>query len=154
MKMERTRKHSKRSPFFPLFSWSSDCSILCLNMIFLTGGVVSTLTFTLIMQLSQHAPSHCQASHYTVITSADVLGKLLFSAVFGALIQWTSYPFVFAIFSALSALAIVVIMYAPTSISTLWCWFNHIFDLSVIRCIVPHLLAPTCSHFCVGSDMV
>jgi hypothetical protein len=41
------------------------------------SGAITTATFTLMMRLSQTAPSALQGTHYTVLATCEVFGKLV-----------------------------------------------------------------------------
>ena len=40
-------------------------------------GAITTATFTVMMRLSQTAPSTLQGTHYTVLATCEVFGKLV-----------------------------------------------------------------------------
>jgi hypothetical protein len=52
------------------------CTLFC-------AGAITTATFTLMMHLSQRAPLGAQGTHYTMLATFEVLGKLLFASVAG-----------------------------------------------------------------------
>ncbi|KAG8515430.1 Major facilitator superfamily domain-containing protein 3 [Galemys pyrenaicus] len=56
---------------------------LCLQP--LLGGLTTTLAFTLMMQCSRLAPGTLQATHYSLLATLELLGKLLLGALAGAL---------------------------------------------------------------------
>jgi len=74
-----------------------------LLLLTLLSGVVTTATFTLMMQCSRRAPSGVQATHYTILATCEVVGKLAFTSVCGWLADLAGYRFLFLIFAVLSA---------------------------------------------------
>ncbi|XP_060700981.1 major facilitator superfamily domain-containing protein 3 isoform X1 [Hemiscyllium ocellatum] len=77
------------------------------------GGLITTLTFSIMMLCTQKAEERIQATHYTFLASFEVLGKLTFSAVAGLLVDKLGFPFSFCIFVLLSCLAIVHVCKPP-----------------------------------------
>jgi len=78
--------------------------MLSLLLLTLLSGVVTTTTFSLMMQCSRHAPTDIQATHYTVLATCEVVGKLAFTSVCGWLADFAGYRFLFLIFAVLSAI--------------------------------------------------
>ena len=48
-----------------------------ITLIFFFQGAITTATFTVMMRLSQTAPSSLQGTHYTVLATCEVFGKLV-----------------------------------------------------------------------------
>ncbi|OWF43148.1 major facilitator superfamily domain-containing protein 3-like [Mizuhopecten yessoensis] len=115
---------------FPAFSqilvvwlWSEEYATLCyvlsiLGMLtmLLISGIVTTATFTMMMQCSQLAPSRIQATHYTVLATLEVLGKLTFSIVTGPITDLVGYRYVYLLFIALTALLLPLFKHCPPSL--------------------------------------
>ncbi|XP_062616051.1 major facilitator superfamily domain-containing protein 3-like [Saccostrea cucullata] len=102
-----------------IFSWvdkSQVCfvlAIISMCLMLLTSGIVTTATFTLMMQCSKKAPDYVQASHYTTLATLEVLGKLAFSVVLGSITDAIGYEYVFIMFLVLSVMAILFIQQCP-----------------------------------------
>lgn len=79
----------------------------------LVSGIVTTATFTLMMQCSKRAPSHVQASHYTTLATLEVVGKLLFSVSLGSVTDAIGYENVFILFLVLTTLVISFLQSCP-----------------------------------------
>nr|XP_033791088.1 major facilitator superfamily domain-containing protein 3 isoform X2 [Geotrypetes seraphini] len=77
------------------------------------GGLLTTLTFSLMMSCTQRAEERIQATHYSFLATMEVLGKLCFSTLVGGLIDWTSFIFCYLLFILLSFIPIIQTMYAP-----------------------------------------
>ncbi|XP_067886061.1 major facilitator superfamily domain-containing protein 3 isoform X1 [Heterodontus francisci] len=77
------------------------------------GGLITTLTFTIMMLCTQKAEERIQATHYTFLSSFEVLGKLTCSAIAGILVDSIGFPFSFCIFLLLSLLAILHVLKPP-----------------------------------------
>nr|XP_011415524.2 major facilitator superfamily domain-containing protein 3 [Crassostrea gigas] len=102
-----------------IFSWvdsSQVCFILAIIsmcLMLLVSGIVTTATFTLMMQCSKRAPSHVQASHYTTLATLEVVGKLLFSVSLGSVTDAIGYENVFILFLVLTTLVISFLQSCP-----------------------------------------
>ncbi|NP_001096376.1 major facilitator superfamily domain containing 3 [Xenopus tropicalis] len=66
------------------------------------AGVVTTVTFSLMMYCTQQAEHHVQAAHYSLLSSAEVLGKVFFGAVSGIVVDCLGVSVSFCLFIALS----------------------------------------------------
>jgi len=77
--------------------------MLSLLLLTLLSGIITTAAFTLMMQCSRQAPSSVQATHYTLLATCEVVGKLAFTSVSGWLADLVGYRFLFLIFVVLSA---------------------------------------------------
>ncbi|XP_060070695.1 major facilitator superfamily domain-containing protein 3-like [Ylistrum balloti] len=91
-------------------------SVLSMLTMLLISGTVTTATFTMMMQCSQLAPSQIQATHYTVLATLEVLGKLTFSVVTGPMTDVLGYRYVYLIFIALTAFLLPLFRYCPPSL--------------------------------------
>nr|KAF6270814.1 major facilitator superfamily domain containing 3 [Myotis myotis] len=81
------------------------------------GGLVTTATFTLMMCCSQLAPSALQATHYSLLATLELLGKLLLGTLAGALADSLGLHFCFSLFLALSAIPILYLSLAPRALA-------------------------------------
>lgn len=78
-----------------------------MNVTLFVSGAITTAMFTLMMQCTRAVSLvGTQATHYTVLSTAEVLGKLLFSAIAASLADWLGYAVANVIFLALSLLPI------------------------------------------------
>lgn len=78
-------------------------AVLSLSVQHFLGGLITTLTFTTMMHCTQRAEESVQATHYSFLSTLEVLGKLMFSALAGGLVDWVGYPTAFLLFLVLSA---------------------------------------------------
>ncbi|XP_052812189.1 major facilitator superfamily domain-containing protein 3-like [Mya arenaria] len=90
--------------------------VLLMCTMLLGSGVVTTTTFTLMMYCSQRSPSAIQASHYTTMATAEVLGKLTFSVLIGSFADTFGYSLAFLLFVILAVLVLPVLMNCPLSL--------------------------------------
>ncbi|XP_004472103.2 major facilitator superfamily domain-containing protein 3 [Dasypus novemcinctus] len=81
------------------------------------GGLATSITFTLMMRCSQHAPRTLQATHYSLLATLELLGKLLLGALAGALADGLGLRLCFSSFLALSALPILYLGLAPDTLA-------------------------------------
>ncbi|KAF2368948.1 Major facilitator superfamily [Trinorchestia longiramus] len=88
-------------------------SLMSLCYFSFSTGVISTLTFTLMMRYSKRLPEELQSSHYSVFASIEVAGKLAFATVAGALVDFIGIQNAFVIFSILSAVPVVLLAFEP-----------------------------------------
>ncbi|KAK6306643.1 major facilitator superfamily domain-containing protein 3 [Coregonus clupeaformis] len=78
-------------------------AVLSLSVQHFLGGLITTLTFTTMMHCTQRAEESVQATHYSFLSTLEVLGKLMFSALAGGLVDWVGFPTAFLLFLVLSA---------------------------------------------------
>ena len=94
-------------------------SVPCISLmlvLLLVSGAVSTTAFTLMMQCSQLASPHCRASHYSLLATAEVLGKLMFSVFVGSITDAVGYSAAFGLFLTLSIIVLPLFRLAPLSV--------------------------------------
>ncbi|KAM5211097.1 major facilitator superfamily domain-containing protein 3 isoform 2-T2 [Hipposideros larvatus] len=92
-------------------------ALLSLCLQHFLGGLVTTATFTLMMRCSQLAPSALQATHYSLLATLELLGKLMLGTLAGALADSLGLPLCFSFFLALSAIPIVYLGQAPSTLA-------------------------------------
>ncbi|ESN90845.1 hypothetical protein HELRODRAFT_90722 [Helobdella robusta] len=73
------------------------------------NGFITTCTFTLMMLESQSIKFQHQATYHAIISTAEVLGKLVFASFCGLIVDTCGYSFAFVIFALLNALAMPVL---------------------------------------------
>uniref|UniRef100_A0A452EQ94 Major facilitator superfamily domain-containing protein 3 n=1 Tax=Capra hircus TaxID=9925 RepID=A0A452EQ94_CAPHI len=83
----------------------------------LLGGLVTTTTFTMMMRCSQLAPSALQATHYSLLATLELLGKLLVGTLAGALADSLGPCLCFSLFLALSATPMLYLGFAPSALA-------------------------------------
>ncbi|XP_055489053.1 major facilitator superfamily domain-containing protein 3 isoform X1 [Leucoraja erinacea] len=81
------------------------------------GGLITTLTFSIMMLCTQKADKRIQATHYTFLASAEVLGKVLFSTIAGILVDRIGFPSSFCVFLLLSGLSLLHVLNPPEILS-------------------------------------
>jgi sugar phosphate permease len=101
---------TKRDYYFKFAGFS----LICLTSI--SAGAVTTATFTLMMRLSQTAPDKIRGTHYSLLATSEVLGKLMFAALAGWLLDIAGLPIMFVVFTLLAFLVIPFIQSAPPSV--------------------------------------
>ncbi|XP_033011867.1 major facilitator superfamily domain-containing protein 3 [Lacerta agilis] len=74
------------------------------------AGLVTTLTFSIMMQCAQKAQESLQATHYSLLATLEVLGKLVFSSLAGSLVDWLGFVGAFSVFLALSSTSVAYIL--------------------------------------------
>lgn len=87
---------------------------ICLTSV--GAGAVTTAVFTMMMQISKKAPDEVQGTHYSMLATCEVLGKLLFAALAGWLIDIFGLQAAFILFTILAIFVVPVIYFAPKSI--------------------------------------
>ncbi|XP_071987963.1 major facilitator superfamily domain-containing protein 3-like [Engystomops pustulosus] len=80
------------------------------------AGAVSTITFTLMMLCTQQAHKGLQGSHYSLLSSLEVLGKVVFGAVSGILVDSLGVSSSFWLFIVLSCLPLLHLQRLPSSL--------------------------------------
>ena len=79
----------------------------------LCAGIITTATFTSMMKLSQTADSEIQTSHYSLLATTEVLGKLVFASIAGFLIDLLGMDSVFVLFVVLAGLTVPLLWARP-----------------------------------------
>ncbi|XP_062935656.1 major facilitator superfamily domain-containing protein 3 isoform X2 [Cynocephalus volans] len=92
-------------------------ALLSLCLQHLLGGLVTTVTFTVMMRCSQLAASALQATHYSLLATLELLGKLLLGALAGALADGLGLRPCFSFLLALSALPLLGLGMAPSTLA-------------------------------------
>ncbi|XP_066121505.1 major facilitator superfamily domain-containing protein 3 [Saccopteryx bilineata] len=92
-------------------------ALLSLCLQHFLGGLVTTATFTLMMRCSQLAPSALQATHYSLLATLELLGKLLLGTLAGALADSLGLGLCFSLFLALSATPVLYLGLAPRALA-------------------------------------
>ncbi|XP_005215218.1 major facilitator superfamily domain-containing protein 3 isoform X1 [Bos indicus] len=92
-------------------------TLLSLCLQHLLGGLVTTTTFTMMMRCSQLAPSALQATHYSLLATLELLGKLLVGTLAGALADSLGPRLCFSLFLALSATPMLYLGFAPSALA-------------------------------------
>ncbi|XP_048338574.1 major facilitator superfamily domain-containing protein 3 [Sphaerodactylus townsendi] len=77
------------------------------------SGMVTTLTFSIMMHCTQTADESIQATHYSFLATLEVLGKLLFSTLVGSLVDWLGFVPSFCVFLCLSSTSVLYALQAP-----------------------------------------
>ena len=77
------------------------------------AGIITTATFTSMMRLSQTADTEIQTSHYSLLATAEVLGKLMFASVAGCLIDLLGIGSVFVLFVIFAILTVPLLWTRP-----------------------------------------
>uniref|UniRef100_A0A3B3WG83 Major facilitator superfamily domain-containing protein 3 n=1 Tax=Poecilia mexicana TaxID=48701 RepID=A0A3B3WG83_9TELE len=78
-------------------------AVLSMSVQHFLGGLITTLTFTTMMHCTQRAEESIQATHYSFLATLEVLGKLMFSALAGGVVDWCGFQVAFLFFLTLSA---------------------------------------------------
>ncbi|KAG5281149.1 hypothetical protein AALO_G00067960 [Alosa alosa] len=80
-------------------------SVLSMSAQHFLGGLITTLTFTVMMHCTQRAEESIQATHYSFLATLEVLGKLSFSALAGGLVDSVGFAIAYLLFFTLSAIS-------------------------------------------------
>ncbi|TSR04277.1 Major facilitator superfamily domain-containing protein 3 [Bagarius yarrelli] len=78
-------------------------AVLSLSIQHFIAGLITTLTFTCMMHCTQRAEESIQATHYSFLATLEVLGKLCFSALAGAIVDTVGFPIAFLLFLFLTS---------------------------------------------------
>ncbi|KAJ6661520.1 hypothetical protein lerEdw1_014430 [Lerista edwardsae] len=82
-------------------------AVLSICLQHLIAGLITTVTFSIMMQCTQKAEQSIQATHYSFLATLEVLGKMIFSAMVGSLVDWLGFFHAFCIFLAFSFASIL-----------------------------------------------
>ncbi|XP_077614323.1 major facilitator superfamily domain-containing protein 3 [Crocuta crocuta] len=92
-------------------------ALLSLCLQHFLGGLVTTTTFTLMMHCTQLAPSALQATHYSLLATLELLGKLFLGSLAGALADSLGSHICFSFFLALSGMPVLYLGLAPSALA-------------------------------------
>ncbi|XP_056410004.1 major facilitator superfamily domain-containing protein 3 [Hyla sarda] len=92
------------------------CLLLTLVIQNFLAGVITTATFTLMMHCTRQAHHRVQATHYSLLSSLEVLGKVVFSAVSGLLVDSLGISASFSLFIILSFLPLLHLQTIPSTL--------------------------------------
>ncbi|XP_042525338.1 major facilitator superfamily domain-containing protein 3 [Dipodomys spectabilis] len=95
----------------------SRVALLSLCLQHFLGGLVTTATFTMMMHCSQLAPRTLQATHYSLLATLELLGKLLLGALAGVLADSLGPHPCFTLFLTLSVLPLLGLGLAPSTLA-------------------------------------
>ncbi|KAL7062516.1 hypothetical protein AAHC03_01170 [Spirometra sp. Aus1] len=85
--------------------------VFLMNATLLVSGTITTTVFTLMMECTRkEVPPKVQATHYTILSTAEILGKLLFATVAMSMADVIGYPAAYVIFFLLSILPVWIIV--------------------------------------------
>jgi MFS family permease len=79
----------------------------------LLSGFLTTLTFTLMMQVSFLAARSVQATHFSLLATCEVLGKLLFQPVVSVYTDQFGYSAGFILFTGLYVVSFLIFQFCP-----------------------------------------
>ncbi|XP_061464221.1 major facilitator superfamily domain-containing protein 3 [Rhineura floridana] len=74
------------------------------------AGLITTMTFSMMMHCTQKAKESIQATHYSLLATLEILGKLVLSSLAGSIVDWLGFTWAFGIFLALSCTSVVYIL--------------------------------------------
>nr|XP_008000147.2 major facilitator superfamily domain-containing protein 3 isoform X1 [Chlorocebus sabaeus] len=111
------RREEKRGqePGALLTSALPGSALLSLCLQHFLGGLVTTVTFTGMMHCSQLAPRALQATHYSLLATLELLGKLLLGTLAGGLADGLGPHPCFFLLLILSALPVLYLGLAPST---------------------------------------
>ena len=100
----------------------SDVCVILLILLLLLGGAVTTVTFSLMMFVSRRAVPKLQATHYTVLATVEVLGKLSFTSfVSGNAAEHLGFPAAFVGLTLLSVAILPWFIRCPEDVTFIGC---------------------------------
>ncbi|XP_029778979.1 major facilitator superfamily domain-containing protein 3 [Suricata suricatta] len=92
-------------------------ALLSLCLQHFLGGLVTTTTFALMMHCTQLAPGALQATHYSLLATLELLGKLFLGSLAGALADSLGPRLCFSLFLALSGMPVLYLGLAPSALA-------------------------------------
>ena len=89
-------------------------SVLCLVLVQLfLSGFLTTICFTVMMKISFMSPKSIQATHFSLLATCEVLGKLLFQPVASSFADYWGYSLAFVLFALLYFICVLLIHFMP-----------------------------------------
>lgn len=77
------------------------------------SGMLTTITFTMMMELSFLAPKNIQATHFSLLATCEVFGKLLLQPIVSAFTDHFGYSNAFILFTALYLICLISFRFNP-----------------------------------------
>ena len=105
-----------------LMTWLGSLNSIHLNWIWfilfdcllhLVSGMVTTLTFTLMVACSQKSPKIFSATHYSTLATFEVLGKLCMVSISGTVVDLIGYINFFTVCTCLAIFPIFLLGMGP-----------------------------------------
>jgi len=96
--------------------WLARLGLCCTCATLFCAGAITTATFSMMMRASQRAAEGLQGTHYTVLATFEVLGKLLFASISGALIDMLGLVPMFSLFAILAMLCVPFVHLLPEAV--------------------------------------
>ena len=93
-----------------LMFYSAVSSLVLANF---CAGMITTATFTTMMRISQTAETEVQSTHYSLLATMEVLGKLMFASVAGWLIDMFGLEAVFQLFVIFAVMTVPILWLRP-----------------------------------------
>lgn len=90
-------------------------TLLCVTL--WCAGTVTTATFTLMMRLSQTAHVSTRGTHYSLLATCEVLGKLAFATIAGWMVDTLGMSFMYLLFTLLAVTTVPFISNAPKCVT-------------------------------------
>ena len=100
-----------------MITLSTHCVVILECLLQLTGGIITTATFTLMMLSSKNSSPGAKASHSSMLATAEVLGKLFMISSSGLVVDTVGYQCFFGLCLVLALLAIPVLKTGTVSSS-------------------------------------
>ena len=92
-------------------------ALLSLCLQHLLRGLVTTNTFTLMMLCSHMSPSALQATHYSLLATLELLGKLILGTLAGALADSQGLHLCLSLFLAFSGMPVLYLDLVPSTVA-------------------------------------
>ena len=93
-----------------LMFYSAVSSLVLANF---CAGMITTATFTTMMRISQTAETEVQSTHYSLLATMEVLGKLMFASVAGWMIDMFGLEPVFQLFVVFAVMTVPILWLRP-----------------------------------------
>ena len=77
------------------------------------SGLLTTFTFTTMMEISYLAPKNIQATHFSLLATCEVFGKLLLQPVVSAFTDRFGYSLAFILFTFLYSSCLLMFKFTP-----------------------------------------
>lgn len=96
------------------FFVSKDFLLVTVLIQLFMSGFLTTITFTLMMEMSFNAPTSMQATHYSLLATFEVFGKLLFQPVIAIFTDYYGYTIAFSLFTCLYMMCAISLKFYPS----------------------------------------
>jgi hypothetical protein len=94
-------------------TYSLECLLFLVLIQLFFSGLLTTFTFTTMMEISYASPASIQATHYSLLATFEILGKLLLQPIVSAFTDSYGYSNGFILFTFFYLICLISFCFKP-----------------------------------------